>query len=94
MYLVHVGKSHDEPAPNHHLRGPAAPIFWHFSQTVSSFLDVFQAMLAQDRAMIEQLQRKPPRDSAVRKKPPTPPKVSQRGERFLGRHRLNMWMTC
>jgi hypothetical protein len=39
---------------------------------------VFQAMLAQDRAMIEQLQRKPPRESAVRKKPPTPPKVSQR----------------
>ena len=39
---------------------------------------VFQAMLAQDRAMIEQLQRKPPRESAVRKKPPTPLKVSQR----------------
>eukprot|EP00435_Cladocopium_sp_Y103_P073882 s200_g45.t1 len=35
-----------------------------------------KAMLAQDRAMIEQLQRKPPRESAVRKKPPTPPKVS------------------
>lgn len=31
-------------------------------------------MLAQDRAMIEQLQRRQPRES-VRKKPPTPPKV-------------------
>lgn len=34
-----------------------------------------KAMLAQDRAMIEQLQRRQPRES-VRKKPPTPPKVS------------------
>ena len=37
-------------------------------------------MLAQDRAMIEQLQRRQPRES-VRKKPPTPPKV-ERGNNF------------
>ena len=93
MYIVHVGKSHNEPAPNHHLLGPAADFLALFpdrQQFPRCFPGYAGPRSCDDRAASAEA-------AAGQRRPKETADASQgvtTGGRFLGRHWLNMWMTC